>query len=162
MAKSTPSVIYLRSVNRDGTHSFDEAQAGGTITPGDWVELDLSTTPPTATAVDGTPTYGPLHIALEKEYDDDNTKDAIDATYASGEQLRYVSPARGDHVYVRAAVGESIAKGAYCINAGATTAGCFSTSGAIDATTVVETLKGVCLDTVTGGAAVVRFRMEVI
>lgn len=157
MAKSTPSVVLLKSMNRDGTKPYEEAQAGGAISAGHLIELDHSTTPPTATASDGVPAYDQLYIALEKEYDDANTKDALDAAYASGEHLRYVKPLRGEVYYVIAA--GVIAQDALVINGGATTPGTFITSGTVDATTVTNTLKGKAITAGTDGN---RFKMEVL
>lgn len=157
MAKATPSIVFISSHNRNGTQSFKEAQAGGTIAAGHLLTLDHSTTPPTATASDGTVPWDQLYIALEKEYDDANTPDAIDATYAADEILRYVSPVRGDVINV---IAEGvIAVNAIVIDGGATQAGTVLTSGTIDATTVANTLKGKALEASTDG---VRFNIEVL
>lgn len=164
MAKSTPSVIYLKNVNRDGTQSFEEGEATATIRPGDLVSVDYSANTdrkyPDLTASDGSVAWDQLAIALEKEYDDANTADAIDATYAAGENLRFVIPKRGDRVYVAGAAGYTAAIGDIVVDGGATTAGRFASAGTVDATTITNTLKGKAVSTAPGAGG--RFIMEVL
>jgi hypothetical protein len=157
MAKAAASIVFLSSHNRNGTQSFPEAQAGAGIAAGHMLTLDHTTTPPTATASDGTVPWDQLYIALEKVFDDANTADAIDALYVAGDVVRYVSPVRGDRLNV-------IAEGAITIDAividgGATQIGTFLTSGTIDATTIANTLKAKALTTGVDG---LRFDIEVL
>ncbi len=166
MAKSTPSVVLLRSGNTRNVadRPVFEAIAGGAITPGHKITLDYSTTPPTAVAATGATVEpaGPLHIAVTTPYGD--AANAIDDAYASGDVVYYIVPQRGDVLYVLAAVGVSLALEDLVIDGGATTAGCFAevSPATPDATVVANTIKGIVRTAVTGGAAVVRFEMEVL
>ena len=157
MAKAATSKVFVSPHNRNGGQSIKEAQAGATISAGHLLIVDHSTTPPTATASDGSLASGQMYIALEKIYDDANTPDAINATYASGDVVRYIVPVRGDVLNVIAE--GNISQDALVIDGGGTQVGTFLTSGTVDATTVTNTLKGKALGAATDG---VRFDIEVL
>ncbi len=154
--KTNSSKLVLEASYRGAAVQVREGVAGGAINAFDIVTVDNSTTPPTVAASTATGAEGPLYMAHPNLLQDPQVADDADSAFVADDVVPFTLALRGMIVNGRVATGVTAAKDDLLGTGGAVTAGCY-TAGSSFADRKVK-----LLDTVTGGAAPVLARMEVL
>lgn len=144
MTKTVPSKIVLKSPQG----RYDEARAGGAITPGHLLNLASDSDVVVHASAAG---QGPVMVAIENSL----IEGTIATAYAEGDLVRYWLPLPGDELYMILEDGHDVDVGAILESAGDGTlqpvSGNFGRFQAIEA-----------VDTSGGAAATARIRVRVL
>lgn len=126
MATTTENTILLQANGVEDLPVYDDALAGGTITPGMLITWSSGTLIANASAADAD---AEILFAVENPYLDPtvDTSPAIDTTYASGKVVRYIRPPRGVRLNALLETGNNVARGAALESNGAGALQAFST-----------------------------------
>ena len=157
MAGTASGTILLES--KDGNiHTIELLAKEAGIGPGDLLEFN--------TAANGALRHntaagfvGPVLVALEKHWNDDDDDIAIDVDYASGDVMRVGIPQRGDVVYMWLASGENASVLDLLSSDGD---GALAVNAAVDATDPTNSIVGVAMEAVNATAAISRIRVRII
>lgn len=150
-----PNTIVIR-----GNPLQNEAPANGVITPGELLQYTATGSVDQHAAAGGD---GLTMVAIEESF----TGGDIDTTYADGENVVFVVPARGDKLYMFLAAGESVTIGDPLESDGtgalqAHTAQAVDESGTATYTIHADGLKFYAAETLdnSGGGSRVRINVE--
>lgn len=103
--------MAYRRIHSKGPYQYDEAQAGGTVTPGMLVKLNTSGY---VIAHDEEGGRGEVMFAVEDALQGASVTD----NYASGEQAGYIIPGKGSEVCALIAASETLSIGDEVVSAG--------------------------------------------
>jgi hypothetical protein len=106
MASSTPKTVLLK-----GDPLFKEALTGGTITPGNLVQINSSG------VLVRHANAGQNAIPLFS-FENENVGSGIDSVYSTGNRARYFAARPGDEVWAVLASGQNVNAGAFLESAG--------------------------------------------
>jgi hypothetical protein len=152
MATSTPNTVILE-VNGESRPVYDGLKAAaGTIKPGMLIYRNAATTVAVVASADVVSTR---MVSIEPGWAPDPAARAIDQTYASGDNVRYIHAQPGDLLYMRLAASQTVSIGSILAASG--TAGELS----VEATNVGFNVIGMAEEavTTTGSAGWVKVRV---
>lgn len=158
MASTNPHNIMIRTNEEAAARPvYDDLLADAAITPGELVDINATQEIIPHGSANGT--ADPTMFAVESPYISDPTSAKIDHDYATGENVRYVIPQRGDIVYAFIKASETLVKGVSLLASDG--------AGALqvivpDATTVVGTVVAIAWESATIGGARERKKVVIV